>query len=374
MVLGEMRRAPRSATQGSPVTQSGAYAYHLDAKAFAGYLTSLATYRGVRHIVDNVSEVELGESGAIAAIHTASGRKLEADLYIDCTGFASLLIERALGDKFVDWSCTLLCDRAVVLPVEHGDKPEMTPYTRATAASAGWIWRIPLAQRTGNGYVYASRFIDKDAAAQELLASIGKAGDPDAKPMHLNMRIGRRSNFWLRNCVSIGLSAGFLEPLESTGIYLIQKGAELLLDHFPRSDFAPALAQAYNAKMARHYEEVRDFIVLHYLLSERDEPFWRASREVLLPPSLNHSLALYDRTGLTDIDPGALFQAPSWYAIAAGQGRLPDAWHAMADYTDVQAVDKALDEIKARNFALAEAMPDHGELIKTLHKARKRII
>jgi tryptophan halogenase len=365
-----MQRAPRTPTQGSAITQQGAYAYHLDAKAFAGYLTRLATSRGVHHLVDDITEVGLTEDGAIAGIQTARGRKLEADLYIDCTGFASLLIERALGDKFIDWSRTLLCDRAVVLPVEHGGKPEMTPYTRATALGAGWLWRIPLAQRTGNGYVYSSRFISEEDAAAELLKQVGKSAG-EASPNQLRMRIGRRGNFWLRNCVAVGLSAGFLEPLESTGIYLIQKGIELLLDHFPRRDCSPALAQAYNAKLGHAYEEVRDFILLHYLLSEREEPFWQASRAVLVPPTLAHSLALYDKTGLTEIAPGALFQAPSFYAITAGQGRLPAAWHAMADYADEAMVEKTMDEIKARNFALAQAMPDHGELIKTLHKARK---
>jgi len=364
MVLGEMNRAPRSLTQGSIVTSQGAYAFHLDAKAFANYLMRLATWRGVQHLTDDVSEVTLDDAGDIETVRTKKGRTLSADLYIDCSGFAGLLIEQALGDKHLDWSRYLLCDRAVVLQVPN--EGPMTPYTRSTALSAGWAWRIPLAQRTGSGYVYSSHFTSAEDAESELVAHMGQ-DRARVKPGHLNMRIGRRENFWVRNCVAVGLAAGFLEPLESTGIFMIQKGLELLLDHFPNRDFTPALAREYNARMGRVYEEMRDFILLHYLLNQREEPFWKASRSVLVPPSLAHTLDYYDRTGLTNWEHPTLFHDPSFYAIATGMGRLPRTGHAMAAYADSALVTRAFDAIKAQNFALAQAMPDHADLIAALH-------
>jgi tryptophan halogenase len=367
MVLGEMNRAPRSPSQETVITQQGAYAFHLDAKAFANYLMRLATFRGVHHLVDNVSEVALDDQGMIATVRTQKGRTLSADLYIDCSGFAGLLIEQALGDKHIDWSKTLLCDRAVVLQVpSHGP---MTPYTRATALSAGWAWRIPLAHRTGSGYVYSSHHLSEEAAAQELVAHMGQDADA-VTPGHLKMRVGRREHFWVRNCVAVGLAAGFLEPLESTGIFLIQKSIELLLSHFPDRGFSPALAREYNARLGAVYEEMRDFILLHYLLNQRNEAFWKTSRAVLVPPSLAHTLDYYDRTGLVDWQNPALFHEPSFYSIAAGMGRLPQTGHAMAAYADSAGVGRALDSIKAANFSLAQAMPDHADLIATLHASR----
>ena len=362
--IGELQRAPRWPERGSEVTERGGYAYHLDAVAFAGYLAQLAQARGVRRVVDTVGAVALDERGFVRHVQTAAHGKLAADLFIDCSGFAGLIAERTLQEPWESWSDVLLCDRALALPQPGGQ--DMPPYTRASALSAGWEWRIPLSHRVGSGYVYSSRFLDDDAAARELAAHNGL--DPAAlEPRRLRMRIGRRRNFWVRNCVAIGLAAGFLEPLESTGIYLIQKGAELLLECFPDVGFDEGLAARYNARVAREFEEVRDFVLLHYLLNGRSEPFWRASREVALPASLTEALALYDATGAPGWDERPLFGETSFHAVAAGFGRLPRRVHAMSGYSDASKVDAILAQMRAQQLALAQSLPAHGAYLRALH-------
>jgi tryptophan halogenase len=298
-------------------------------------------------------------------VETKEHGRLAADLYIDCTGFAGLLIEKALGDAHVDWSSHLFCDRAAVMPVPL--QGPMPPYTAATALSAGWSWRIPLNHRIGTGYVYSSRFIADDAAARELIAHAGE--DPDkSSPALIRMRVGRRANFWVKNCVSIGLAAGFLEPLESTGIFLIQKGVELLLDYFPDTQFNGALVRQYNAQMGAEFEQVRDFIVLHYLLNRReDSEFWQANRNAAPPDSLAQTLYFYHQTGLLDWKDPSLFREPSFYAIASGFGRLPRTPHPMASQIDTKKARQAMAQIKAQNLALAQSLPDHRALIEAIN-------
>ena len=369
-LLGDMGRAPRTLTQGSIITRHGAYAYHLDARAFADYLARLATQRGVIHITDDVRNVELDGRGFISAVDTAGHGRLAADLYIDCSGFAGRLVEQALGDAHIDWSNHLFCDRAVVLPTPH--EAQMPSYTQATALSAGWAWKIPLNHRVGNGYVYSSRFISDDAAAAELLAHAGHDLG-QASPGLLKMRVGRRANFWVKNCVSIGLAAGFLEPLESTGIFLIQRGVETLLDHFPDARFNGALVRSYNARMGAEFEQVRDFIILHYLLNRReDDGFWKANREAAPPDSLAQTLDFYEQTGLLDWLNPSLFREPSFYAIVAGFGRLPRTHHPMADQADPEKSRQAMAAIKAQNLALAQSLPDHAALIEAVNAAGPR--
>jgi len=369
-LLGDMNRAPRTLAEGTIVTQQGAYAYHLDARAFAGYLATLAAQRGVVHLTDDVTKVELDARGFVRWVETAGHGRLAADLYVDCTGFAGLIIEKALGDPHVDWSNHLFCDRAVVMPLPR--EGPMPPYTRATALSAGWAWKIPLSNRTGTGYVYSSRFIAEDAAARELIAHAGQ--DPDkATPGHLKMRVGRRSNFWVKNCVSIGLAAGFLEPLESTGIFLIQKGVELLLDHFPDTQFNGALIRHYNAQMGAEFDQVRDFIVLHYLLNRReDSEFWKANRNAAPPDTLAQTMYYYHQTGLLDWENPSLFREPSFHAIVSGFDRLPRTPHPMADQVDAAKARQALAAIKTQNLALAQSLPDHRALIEAVNSARNQ--
>lgn len=367
-LLGDMLRAPRPLRGTSPVIAQGAYAYHLDARAFAGYLARLCRERGVHHLEGEVRSVELDERGRIRHVDTEAHGRIAADLYLDCTGFAALLAGKALGDPYLDWSNHLFCDRAVVMPTPR--ETQMLPFTRATALSAGWAWKIPLHHRTGNGYVYSSRHISDDAAAQELVAHSGAGATAEA-PSLLRMHVGRRKNFWVKNCVSIGLAAGFLEPLESTGIYLVQKGVEMLLDHFPDTQFSEALIAQYNERMGAEFGQVRDFIVLHYLLNRRDDrDFWRDNREAAPPDSLRQTLAFYDETGLLDWANPSLFREPSFYAIASGLGRLPRTHHPMADQFDPARAQREMAAMKAQNLALAQQLPDHGALVDAVNAAR----
>lgn len=367
-LLSEMNKAPRSLQQSTKIIESGGYAYHLDAREFAGFLARLCAKRGVQHVIDNVRGVVQDERGFIRHIETGKHGPLAADLFIDCTGFAGLLIEKALGDPYIGWSDYLLCDRAWALP--QGYDARMAPYTQSTALQSGWEWRIPLSHRVGSGYVFSSRFISDEAAAQELLAHNGL--DPDkAEPRLLRMRIGRRTDFWIRNCVSVGLASGFLEPLESTGIYLIQKSASLLLDLFPDNGFNESLVRHYNYKMGKAYEEVRDFIILHYVLTEReDTEFWRANRRIALPDSLAATLELYEQTGVVNWENHALFGETSFLAIAAGFGRLPPRHLPMADYSIETKAREFMATMKAQNGQLAQTLPDHGDFIRELNSTR----
>jgi len=246
----------------------------------------------------------------------------------------------------------------------------MASYTQATARSAGWIWRIPLSHRVGSGYVYSSRFISDDDAARELLAWAGKdAGE--AEPRQLRMRIGRRTSFWMKNCVSVGLASGFLEPLESTGIYLIQKSVEALLDLFPDGGYDEVRVRHYNARLGRAYEEVRDFIIMHYILSRReDTEFWKAARAVALPDSLAETLELYDATGAVDWQHHSLFGETSFYAIAAGFERLPRRHAPIADFSNDEGTWRALDGIKARNREIAQSLPAQADYLAELYGTR----
>ncbi len=254
------------------------YAYHMDAEKFADYLCDYATKRGVKHYIDDVTEVEQNDTGDITAVNTEAGLFLTADLFIDCTGFLSLLIAKTLDVKLVDFSKWLLCDSAIAMrvPYEAYYPGHIKPYTLSTALSAGWKWDIGLSDRRGTGYVYSSQFIDEQTAEAELRASEGVHADqlPTRK---LNFYVGRREQFWAKNCIAIGLSGGFIEPLESTGIYLIEFAAVTLCEHFPYSNDMAPLAKRFNTIVANRYEELLEFVNLHYCLTQRtDTEFWRA--------------------------------------------------------------------------------------------------
>jgi tryptophan 7-halogenase len=364
VLLAEQGKAPRPAGGSSPITEAGQYAYHLDARAFAGYLTRLTCRRGVTRVVDTVRHAALDKRGFIDRVETEHHGALKADLYIDCTGFAGLLIERTLKDPYVDWSNLLLCDRALAMQLPHDG--QMTPYTRATALDAGWVWRIPLHRRIGSGYVFSSKFISDEAAEREFRRHVGKAAE-GAEARLLKMRVGRRTEFWIGNCVAVGLASGFLEPLESTGIFLIQKSVEQLLEGFPDLDMSETLRQRYNRQIGEIYEEVRDFIVMHYLLTERDDSgFWRANRALVAPDSLARTLELFDETGLVDWDEHALFGETSFLAIAAGFGRLPGRHRPMVDYSDSDKAAQIMAAIKAQQRQFAQGLPDHAEFLRIL--------
>lgn len=359
-------KAPRSVSGGSPVMDSGSYAFHLDASAFAAYLRERSVASGVEHLFDDVTNVVRDENGHISAIETVGGRSLAADLYIDCSGFAGVLIGKGLDEPWIDWSDTLLCDRAVTLPLPRDE--EMAPFTRSTALSAGWMWQIPLSHRTGAGYVYSSRHASPEQAADELMSRV-KLKRPRAADMrHLKMRIGRRRRFWVGNCIAVGLAGGFVEPLESTGIHFIQAGMEFLMEFFPDRRCDRALRDAYNREMAALYDEVRDFILLHYVLARREESFWRDARAVPLPPSLEKAIALYDEAGVIDPRSTSLFGEPSRHFIFSGSGRLPRRPEVRAMLPDANEVGEILRRIRDQNERAADELPLHRALVGWLHR------
>jgi tryptophan halogenase len=287
-VLCEMGLAPKvfeKVNLGIPV----GYAFHMNALKYADYLRDFSTARGVTHYLDHVTHVDVAENGSIAALQTKNGNRLEADLFIDCTGFAAELIEKTLGVKWVDFSRWLLCDRALVMPVPYEvHYPGLVrPHTMATALSAGWVWDIPLQNRRGVGYVHSSTHISEEEAEREIRAYEGAhAKDLDSRVIHF--KVGMREKAWFKNCIAIGLSGGFLEPLESTGLYLNELAAELLAEHFPYGDDMEALAFRFNRMMQNRYYEILDFINMHYCLTRRtDSQFWR---DVARPERINDRL------------------------------------------------------------------------------------
>mgnify|MGYP003365576374 CR=1 FL=1 len=333
------------------------WAVHFDAARFAAMLRDHALAQGVTRIDDIITHVGRdGLSGHIDRIETQGGLALTADLFLDCTGFRSLLLGQALGVERVDWTDMLPCDRAVAMPCANGG-PFDRPYTTSTARKAGWQWRIPLQNRVGNGYVYASAHLSDDEAIATLYANM--EGEALAEPNLIRFGAGHRRAFWSGNCVGIGLAAGFLEPLESTSITLIQTGLEKLVDLFPDRACNPVLAGEYNRATTLEYERIRDFILLHYHGNRRHgEPMWDALRSAPLPEKLAHKLALWRARGKLVRYEWEAFLDPSWLSMYAGFDMLPPAHDPLADhFTDAQ-IAQALDHMReAIGVAAAHARP-----------------
>ncbi|MBX9815030.1 MAG: tryptophan halogenase [Proteobacteria bacterium SG_bin5] len=333
------------------------YAYHFDAALYAQHLRGLAEAAGVTRIEGKLQQVERdGESGHVTALTTERGERLAGELFIDCSGFRALLIEGAMGAGYEDWSHWLPCDRAVAVPCAR--VAETTPYTRSTARAAGWQWRIPLQHRTGNGYVYASAFLPDDEAAATLLANLD--GEALAEPRFLRFTAGRRRRCWLGNVVAIGLSSGFLEPLESTSIHLIQSGIAKLLTLFPDADIDPRLAARFDRLFADDMDDIKDFLVLHYHAThDKPEPLWTHCRHMALPESLIEKEAQYRRSGRVMLGPDALFREASWLAVLNGQEVLAEDYSPLADALD-PAVNRAqLEQIAAVVARAAPSLPKH---------------
>ena len=364
--LAQAHKAPRPLDRTSPIIESGAYAYHLDAGALALYLREIATGDGVKHLFGQVNTVELAPDGAIAAVDIGAGRKLSADLYVDCTGFRGLLAEEALQDPWIDWNHQLLNNRAVAMPVTRSD--EVPPYTHATAIpDGGWVWQIALSSRTGMGYVYSSAHVDDDKATETLIVQAGLKRRRTADPRLLKMRIGHRTQFWSRNCVAIGLSGGFVEPIESTGLHATIRGVEMLFEYWPTAQTLPNLRDAYNRRMTLLWDEIRDFIILHYWLNRRTEPFWRDARSVPLPTSFEDLIALYDEFGQVEPVDVNVFADTSWYLALDGAGRYPRRPHPRASLAPPAEIDRMLADLRTRNAAITQSMPTHVELLDAIH-------
>lgn len=338
-----------------------AYAFHFDASRYAAYLRRYAEARGVERHEGRIVEIRRdSDSGDIAAVGLEDGRRIAGDLFVDCSGFAGLLIERELAAGFEDWGLWLPCDRALAVP-SSGDGA-LRPYTRAIARPGGWQWQIPLQHRTGNGYVYSSAHLSDDAAAATLLADL--PGQPLSEPRPLRFAAGRRKAVWSRNVFAIGLSAGFLEPLESTSIHLIQSGIERLLKYLPGPHPGAAERAWFNADAAREMESIRDFIILHYFANGRDELFWRERRETPLPDSLAARLEVFRDSGQISRHGNELFTEQGWQQVLIGQGIMPRAFHPLAAMASGADNMGFLAAIRRNVAAAADAMPAHEDFIE----------
>jgi len=338
-----------------------AYAYHFDAGRYAHFLRRYAEARGVKRIEGRVVDVRLRpENGFIAGVTLERGEKLDGDLFIDCSGFRGLLIEEALHTGYEDWTHWLPCDRAMAVPCENVGPP--TPFTRSTARAAGWQWRIPLQHRTGNGYVYSSAHISDDEAAATLMANLD--GRALSEPRKLQFTTGMRKKFWSRNCVAIGLASGFMEPLESTSIYLIQSGIARLINLMPDRDFSPVLIDRYNAQAAFEFERIRDFLILHYWATERrDTPFWRYCGGMSIPEPLAETVRLFKDSGRFFRNAEEMFAITSWVQVMLGQHIVPQHYHPAVDLVPDQEVAGLVDSVKTVVAACVDAMPMHAQFI-----------
>ena len=345
-----------------------AYAFHFDAGLYARFLRSRAEPAGVRRIEGKIVDATLGgETGYVASVTLADGSKVAGDLFIDCSGFRGLLIEQKLEAGYEDWTRWLPCDRAVAVPSRYSGQPD--PFTRSTARAAGWQWRIPLQHRMGNGLVYSSSHMSDADAADLLLANL--EGEPLADPRSLSFAAGRRRLAWSRNVVSLGLSSGFVEPLESTSIHLIQSGIVKLLALFPDRRFNPAERNEYNRQMQDVFEDVRDFIILHYKATRRsDSAFWDCCREMDVPDSLASKLELWRAKGRLFREGRELFGVPSWVAVLLGQGIVPEEHEPAAEALDEAMVADALEKMQLSYRRMAEHMPMHGDFIARSCAAR----
>jgi tryptophan halogenase len=354
-----MARNNRFAPPGDNAPYS--YAFHFDAGLYAAYLREYAMQRGVQRIEATINEVELRpDDGYIAAVKLSDGRRIDGDLFIDCSGFRGLLIEGALKAGYDDWSEQLPCNSALAVPCEKVAK--LTPYTTSTARAAGWQWRIPLQHRTGNGHVYSNAFTTDDEARRVLLE--GLDGKPLDDPRQLRFVTGRRRASWLKNCVAIGLSAGFVEPLESTSINLIENAVGMLIQYFPDRDFKPSLAREFNRYMGARYESVRDFIILHYKLTKRDDTeFWRYCANMKIPDSLQHQIELFRESGRVVVYDQQGFSEPSFVAMLLGLGVVPQSDDPFIAALDRDRLQAHMARVRAGIIDAVAAMPDHTDYL-----------
>ena len=341
--------------------QSLIHAYHFDAALYGQYLRGHAEARGVTRIEGKVEHViQDPETGFIQTLVLQSGQAVAGDFFIDCSGFNGLLIEKTLKAGYDSWAHWLPCDRAIAVPSENAGSPAL--YTRSKADEAGWMWRIPLQHRAGNGYVYASAHTDDDRAEARLLAQLD--GMATAAPRRLRFTTGRRKTAWSHNCLALGLAAGFLEPLESTSIHLIQTSIFRLLSLFPDTSFAPAEIDEFNRQTAEEYEDIRDFLIAHYKATQRDDtPFWAACRDMAVPDRVNAIIGLFAANGRLTMRPEHLFSTQSWLAILLGQGGLPKGYDPLLRPMPDTEAARYVASVQARLNEAVRQMPDYGTFL-----------
>jgi len=358
--LGKFMASATDVPATSPLANI-AYAYHFDAGLYARYLRAYGEARGVQRSEGKIVNTLLrAEDGFVDGVVLESGEKVSGDLYIDCSGFRGLLIEQALHTGYDDWTHWLPCDRAMAVPCENAGPP--TPYTRSTARAAGWQWRIPLQHRTGNGYVYSSNHTSDDEAAATLLKNLDGRALADPRP--LRFTTGARRKFWNKNVIAIGLASGFMEPLESTSIYLIQSGILRLINLLPERDFSDVVVDRYNAQARFEYERIRDFLILHYKATERsDSPFWDYCRTMSIPDELEATMRLFRDSGRFYRHAEEMFAVTSWVQVMLGQNIQPQRYHPLVDQMPDAQLHDFVGGIRKVIATCVDAMPRHEQFI-----------
>jgi len=343
------------------------YAFHIDASLYAKFLRKFSEGFGAERIEGKIAEVNTRpEDGFIESLTLQSGQKVKGDLFIDCTGFRGLLIEQTLHTGYEDWSHWLPCDRAVA--VQTSAVREAIPYTRSIAHASGWQWRIPLQHRVGNGLVYCSRYIGDEDAKELLLGNI--EGEQLTKPLFIRFRPGQRLQHWNRNCIALGLASGFIEPLESTSIHLIQRGIIRLMQMFPRDGVKQSDVDEFNLQTRKEIEHIRDFIVLHYKVTKRDDsPFWRHCRSMPVPETLSHRIDLFRETARVFKDPNELFAENSWIQVMLGQGIEPEQFHPVTNVLTDRELTRFMQGIKAKVDDTVEKLPNHQRYVEQYCRA-----
>ncbi|WP_374408581.1 tryptophan halogenase family protein [Pelagerythrobacter sp.] len=356
MAAREGRFAP--ATSAGPVH----HAVHFDASAYAKVLRGLAEAKGAQRIEGKVADVALrGDDGHIEAVTMEDGRRIAGDLFVDCSGFRGLLIEQALETGYHEWSRWLPCDAAIALPARRDTDPP--PYTRSTACESGWRWRIPLQHRDGNGYVYSRAHLDDDAAEAALRPHL--PGEPLAEANRLRFTAGHRKVIWNRNCIAIGLAGGFIEPLESTSIHLIQTTVIRLLSLLPRDGIDPAVVARFNRDAVHEYETIRDFVIAHYATAgRRDTPFWRDVAAAGMPDNLRERIEAFRATGNILFEPGDLFGPTNWFCVLTGQGVRPESWHPIADGLTGEELASRFARLREAIAKQLAQLPPHARFLR----------
>ncbi len=367
IAIAEANRFRHPSTDPNQIESTFGYAYQFDATRYAAFLRQFAESRGVVRRQGKVVDTRLNaENGHVASLTLDSGEIVAADLYVDCSGFRGLLIEQALKTGYDDWSRWLPCNRAIAVPCES--RGDLTPFTRATALEAGWQWRIPLQHRTGNGHVYCSSFISDEDAARRLLGNLDAPTLAD--PRQLYFTTGRRRRFWNRNVVAIGLAAGFLEPLESTSIHLIQEGITELLQIFPDKRFLESDSDEYNRRMGLNFERVRDFLLLHYVATQRDDTeMWRYFRNMTLPDTLDEKIQAWLTRGHLIRYEFGVFLPPSWIAVMLGQNLLPRHHDPRVSRMPESSLVHNAESLRQKVEAATAATPGHMDYIRRMGAA-----
>ena len=337
------------------------YAFHMNATLYAKFLRNMAEKHGCERVEGKITQVNThSDSGYIDSVTLESGQKIEGDLFVDCSGFRGLLIDETLQTEYEDWSNWLPCDSAVAVQTESVGEP--IPYTRAIARDAGWQWRIPLQSRVGNGMVFCSKYLSDDEAVDSLLKNV--EGTPLTKPRIIKFRTGQRKQHWNKNCIALGLASGFVEPLESTSIHLIQRGIIRLLQMFPHQGICQPDVVEFNRQMSDEFVFVRDFIVMHYHLTERDDtPFWRHCQSMPIPDGLRHRLDLFKQTGRVFQEAGDVFAENNWVQVMLGQGLLPEQYHPIVDSMSEAELDNFLKGLAGNIDHLVNQLHSHQSFV-----------